>query len=63
MTSNYLHKFRLDKKTAYVIGGLGLIGKEISKAYAMAGAKVIILDVKKKEGILFEKKCKTWDIN
>ena len=46
---NYLHKFRLDKKTAYVIGGLGLIGKEISKAYAMAGAKVIILDVKKKE--------------
>ena len=61
--SNYLHKFRLDKKTAYVIGGLGLIGKEISKVYAMVGAKVIILDVKKKEGILFEKKCKTWDIN
>ena len=56
MMSNYLHKFRLDKKSAYVIGGLGLIGKEISKAYAMAGAKVIILDVKKKEGILFEKK-------
>ena len=38
MMSNYLHKFRLDKKSAYVIGGLGLIGKEISKAYAMAGA-------------------------
>ena len=46
---NYLNKFRIDKKIAYVVGGLGLIGKEVAKAYAMAGAKVIVLDNKKKK--------------
>ena len=60
---NYLHKFHLDKKAAYVIGGLGLIRKEISKAYVIAGAKVIILDVKKKKVFYLKKECKTWDIN
>lgn len=43
---DYLHKFRLDNKTAFVVGGLGLIGREVSIAYAMAGAKTIVLDVK-----------------
>ena len=62
---NYLNKFRIDKKIAYVVGGLGLIGKEVAKAYAMAGAKVIVLDNKKKEGLNFEKKMKTkgYDLN
>lgn len=53
---DYLNKFRLDKKTAYVVGGLGLIGREISMAYGMAGAKTIVLDIKKKEGLAFERK-------
>ena len=51
---DYLNKFRIDNKTAFVIGGLGLIGKEISRAYAMGGAKVVILDIKKKEGKILE---------
>ncbi|MDC0059789.1 SDR family oxidoreductase [Pelagibacteraceae bacterium] len=54
--TDYLKKFRLDKKTAYVVGGLGLIGKQVSTAYAMAGAKTIILDINKKEGLSFQKK-------
>ena len=36
---DYLQKFRLDKKTAFVVGGLGLIGREVSTAFTMAGAK------------------------
>ena len=42
---NYQKKFRLDDKIAYIIGGLGLIGSEVSMAIASAGAKTIILDV------------------
>ena len=43
--SDYMEKFRLDKKTAFVIGGLGLIGKEVSIAFAEAGAKTIVIDL------------------
>ena len=42
---DYLQKNRLDKKTAIVVGGLGLIGKEVTLAFAMAGAKTIVLDI------------------
>jgi len=52
---DYLAKFRLDKKTAFVVGGMGLIGREVSIAYAMAGAKTIVLDVNNTQGELFEK--------
>jgi len=52
---DYLQKSRLDKKTAIVIGGLGLIGKEVTVAFAMAGAKTIILDLSDKAGKLFAK--------
>ena len=41
---DYLGKFRLDKKVAFVAGGLGLIGRETSCALASAGAKTVILD-------------------
>jgi len=41
---DYLQKFRLDGKTAFVVGGLGLIGREVSTALAVAGAKVVVLD-------------------
>jgi len=46
----YLDKFRLDNKVAYVVGGLGLIGAEVTKALASFGAKTIILDVDDSKG-------------
>jgi NAD(P)-dependent dehydrogenase (short-subunit alcohol dehydrogenase family) len=54
--SDYMEKFRLDKKTAFVIGGLGLIGKEVSIAFAEAGAKTIVIDLDIDKGHSFEKK-------
>ena len=51
---NYLDKFRLDDKVAYVAGGLGLIGAEVTKALAGAGAKTMILDVDDSKGRLME---------
>ena len=56
----YLEKFKLDKKTAFILGGSGTIGKEACIALSDAGAKVINIDVKKdklinyKNGIKFE---------
>ena len=43
---NYKEKFNLKNKTAFVVGGNGLIGKEVVYALADFGAKVIILDIK-----------------
>ena len=51
---DYLQKFSLSNKTAFVVGGLGLIGREVSIAFAMAGAKTIVLDVDAKKGKLFD---------
>jgi NAD(P)-dependent dehydrogenase (short-subunit alcohol dehydrogenase family) len=53
---DYLQKFRLDGKTAFVIGGLGLIGKEVSIALTVAGATVVILDIDEDEGKSLSKK-------
>ena len=50
---DYLKKFRLDNKTAFVLGGLGFIGREVSKAFASVGAKTIILDLKSKQATEF----------
>jgi NAD(P)-dependent dehydrogenase (short-subunit alcohol dehydrogenase family) len=50
---NYQQKFRLDDKIAYIVGGLGLIGSEVSMAIASAGAKTIILDVDNKRANTF----------
>ena len=52
---DYLQKFRLDEKTAFVVGGLGLIGSEVSIAIAIAGAKTIVLDIESERGQLFKK--------
>ena len=49
MTS-YLDKFRLNNKVACVVGGLGLIGTEITKAISDAGAKTLILDIDEEKG-------------
>ena len=43
--TDYLKKFSLNGKLAFVVGGLGLIGSEISIALSSAGAKTIILDL------------------
>lgn len=46
MSSGYFpHKFSLNGRTAFVVGGSGLIGIEISKALVSAGATTIILDI------------------
>ena len=52
---DYLQKFRLDGKAAYIVGGLGLIGKEVSTALAVAGAKIVILDIDEEDGETFSR--------
>lgn len=47
---NYLQKFSLEGKTAFITGGVGLLGTEVTRALADAGAKVIILDINKGKG-------------
>ena len=47
---DYTKKFRLDGKTAFVVGGVGLIGREVSIAFASAGANTIILDLDQEKG-------------
>lgn len=46
---NYLDKFALQEKVAFVTGGVGLIGTEVTRALADAGAKVVILDIDEKK--------------
>lgn len=46
---NYLDKFSLKGKTAFITGGVGLIGTEITKALTDAGARVVILDIDRKK--------------
>ena len=51
---NYIQKFQLDGKIAYVVGGAGHIGKEVVKAFASAGAEIIILDKKNDKNLIKE---------
>lgn len=56
----YLKKFKITNRLVFVLGGQGLIGKEITKAMLDAGAKVIVLDKKKfkinkNQNIFFQK--------
>lgn len=43
--TGYLKKFSLEGKIAFVTGGAGLIGTEVTRILAEAGGKVIILDI------------------
>ena len=52
---NYLEKFSLKTKTCFVVGGLGLIGKSVTEALLKSDAKILLLDINKKQ-ILKEKK-------
>ena len=47
---DYLKKFRLDEKVAFVFGGVGLIGREVSTAFASARARTVILDLEEGKG-------------
>jgi len=60
---DYPKKFRLDGKKAFIIGGLGSIGKEVSIACATAGAKTIVIDKLDKDGNLFEHKMNQKDFD
>ena len=51
---NYVNKFKVTDKVAWIVGGLGLIGKEVVKALCSAGAQTIILDIAEKNGVDFE---------
>ena len=48
MIKNYLNKFSLKNKKAFIIGGCGLLGEKITEAVFSAGAEVIILDINNK---------------
>ena len=49
MFKNYLDKIKLTNKKVYILGGCGLIGSKIVKNTLSVGAKVIILDIEKKQ--------------
>lgn len=57
----YLDKFKITNRLVFVLGGQGLIGKEITRSMLDAGAKVVVLEKKKfkinkkKQNITFEK--------
>ena len=57
---DYLDKFKLVNKNVFVVGGMGLIGKEIVKSLKDVGANVIVIDliVGDDENLNYEK----WDI-
>ena len=46
---NYIQKFSLSNRVVFIVGGMGLIGKEITKVISDAGAKVIIIDFSKEK--------------
>lgn len=50
---NFLDLFKLDSKKAFICGGLGLIGRNISKALHDAGAEVVILDIDEESASMF----------
>ena len=67
---SFLDKIMLTNKKVYVLGGFGLIGSKVVMNTLSVGAKVIILDIKKKQiqkNVKYEKfdcsKLKTLDKN
>lgn len=57
---NYLDRFKLNGKVAFITGGFGMIGIEVTRALLDAEAKVIVLDINEEKaqkiaGIKFEK--------
>lgn len=56
---DYLKKFSLKEKVAFVTGGAGLLGSEVSRCLASAGAHTVILDIDRKKAQALEKKITT----
>tara|TARA_Y100000294_G_scaffold174377_1_gene192372 strand:- start:455 stop:1240 length:786 start_codon:yes stop_codon:yes gene_type:complete len=55
---SFLDKIKLTNKKIYVLGGSGLIGTKVVTSILSVGAKVIVLDIKKKhvqKGVKYEK--------
>ena len=48
---NYQNQFKNKNKIAFIVGGSGFIGREITLALLSSGAKVIVLDIKKTKNI------------
>ena len=46
---SFLDKIKLTNKRVYILGGFGLIGSKVVMNILSVGAKVIILDIKKKQ--------------
>ena len=46
---SFLNKVKLTNKKVYILGGFGFIGSKIVTNALSVGAKVIILDIKKKQ--------------
>ena len=55
---SYIKKFSLKNKTAFVVGGFGLIGNEVSLALAELGSNVIVLDKVRKDKTISKTKIK-----
>ena len=53
--------FSLKGKSAYILGGSGLIGREISLEFTRLGAKVLILDNNKKRSISISEEMKRYN--
>ena len=49
--NEYLNYFSLKNKTAFILGGQGRIGKEITKAISAYDAKTIVLDISENNDI------------
>ena len=56
MNKSILNKFSLKNKKAFIFGGCGLIGREITKTFVEAGANIFVFDTNLKIGKLLEKK-------
>ena len=52
--NDYLEKFHLNGKTAFVVGGLGLIGREVSIAFSSSGAKTVVIDLESEKAVSFK---------
>lgn len=53
---NFIDKFKLKNKKAFIFGGCGLIGKEIAKSFVEAGANTFVFDNNVLQGKNIEKK-------
>ena len=62
MKIDYQKKFSLKNKKVYIFGGMGTIGKEVTRALTQFGAKIVLLDLKIKKKKEFKNKFKSKSI-